>query len=262
MNQQVMAVVVGDGVGGAAPVGRSLRQAYGQGLRTMAAATAVGLGLGLMVGGIGSRLAMRALFLTSDPSVRGIISDDGFAIGRFDAMATLNLLLVGTVVGIIGAFVYLAVRPFLIGPRWLRWTTCALAAGAVVGSLLVHVDGVDFTRLGPTWFAIALFVSLPALFGLLAPPAVEWAARPGGWFRSASPRVALLPLLALLFPPLLVLVGIPSAAVIGAHHLAHRSAARSRVLRHPVILWTVRAGWLGVALLGVVALARDTIALL
>lgn len=240
----------------------STRQVHRRGLRTVAATTAVGLALGFAIGGVGGRLAMRALFLTSDPSVRGIISDDGFPIGRFDVMATLNLLLVGTVVGVIGAFVYLAVRPFLLGPRWLRQATCMLAAGAVVGSMIVHVDGVDFTRLGPTWFAIALFVALPALFGLVAPPAIEWAARPDGWFQSASHRGTLAPLLVFLFPPLLVLVGLPTAAVIGAQHASDRSASFSQVLHHPVTIWTARAGWLAVAVVGVVALARDTIALL
>lgn len=86
-------------------------------LRQVAGVTAVGLGLGFLVGGIGGRLAMRALFLTSHPSVRGLISDDGFAIGRFSFTATLNLLLVGTVLGVLGAFAYAAVRPFLLGPR-------------------------------------------------------------------------------------------------------------------------------------------------
>lgn len=261
MNQTREPTAAGPGPGPLMETG-STRQVYRRGLRRVAATTAVGLALGFAIGGVGGRLAMRALFLTSDPSVRGIISDDGFPIGRFDVMATLNLLLLGTVAGVIGAFVYLAVRPFLLGPRWLRHATCMLAAGAVVGSMIVHVDGVDFTRLGPTWFAIALFVALPALFGLVAPPAIKWAARPDGWFQSASHRAALMPLLVFLFPPLLVLVGLPTAAVIGAQHASDRSASFSQVLRHPVTIWTARAGWLAVAVVGVVVLARDTIALL
>ena len=41
-------------------------------LRTLGATTSVGLALGLVIGGIGSRLAMRALFLTTGPGVRGV----------------------------------------------------------------------------------------------------------------------------------------------------------------------------------------------
>lgn len=248
--------------GNAVVVSRSIAQAYDRGLRTMAAATAVGLALGLLLGGIGSRLAMRALFLTSDPSVRGLVSDDGFRIGQFNAAATLSLLVVGTVIGVIGAIVYLAVRPFLVGPGWLRWTTCALGAGAVVGSMIVHDDGVDFTVLAPRWFAIALFAAIPALFGFLAPPAIELATHPDGWFQSASRKVALAPLLALLFPPLLLLVGIPAAAVIGVHHVVHKSPSLDLVVRHPLTMWTVRAGWLAVGVLGAAFLARDAVALL
>lgn len=231
-------------------------------LRTMAATTAVGLALGLLVGGVGSRLAMRALFLTSDPSVRGVISDDGFPIGRFDPMASLNLLLVGTLLGVIGAFVYLAVRPFLIGPPWFRWITCSLAAGAVVGSMLVHAEGVDFTLLGPHWFAIALFVALPALFGLLAPPAVEWAARSGGWFQTRPASVALMPLATFLFPPLLLLVGVPALVVMVVHRAAQGSPGLWRRMHHPMTMWTVRAGWFAVALVGLLALIRDAAAIL
>lgn len=246
---------------GAGPPG-GLRQAYARWLRTAAAATATGAALGFVVGGIGGRLAMRALFLTSGPSVRGIVSDDGFRIGEFTLIGTLNLLLVGTLIGVIGAFVYLAVRPFLLGPLWLRSTTCGLAAGAVVGSMIVHTDGVDFTVLGPRWFAIALFVAVPSLFGFLTPPGVEWAARPSGWFQSAPAKVAMLPLLVLLFPPLLVLVGLPAIALIGAAHAVGRSSFLSSLRRHPVTMWSVRAAWLGVTVLGAIALARDTAALL
>lgn len=226
-------------------------------MRTLAATTAVGLVLGLVVGGVGSRLAMRVLFLTSGPGVRGLVSDDGFRIGQFSPAATLNLLVLCTIVGVIGAFVYLAVRPFLLGPQWLRATTCGLAGGAVVGSLIVHDDGVDFTLLRPTWLAVALFVAVPALFGLLAAPAVEWAARPDGWFLRTPTRWALLPLVVFLFPPLLLLVGVPAALVVGGGALLDRSPVWSAALRGGAFAWAMRALWLAAALAGVAALSRD-----
>lgn len=242
---------------------RLLGSATGQRIaRQLSATTAVGLLLGFVVGGIGSRLAMRALFLTTGPSVRGVVSDDGFSIGRFSATATLNLLIVTTLIGVIGAFVYLAVRPFLLGPRWLRVTGCAMAAGAVVGAMIVHPSGVDFTLLEPRWFAIALFVALPALFGALAPPACEWALRDDSWFQRAPAPVALLPLVVFLFPPLLVMIGVPVAVVLLVRRGMRQSPAVDAVVRHPAALWAARGLWVGAALLGVVALAKDTATLL
>lgn len=231
-------------------------------LRTFAATTAVGLGLGFLVGGVGGRLAMRALFLTSDPSVRGLVSDDGFPIGRFDLAATVNLLMVGTVIGVIGAFVYLAVRPFLLGPTWLRRTGCAVGAGAVVGSMLVHTDGVDFTRLGPRWFAVALFVVLPAIYGALAGVYVERAIRPDGWFATTPSWLALLPLAAYLFLPLLVVVGLPVAFVLAVRHLTRVWPTFGRVAGAPAARWVATVAWASVAFLGLWTLAADTVELL
>lgn len=231
-------------------------------LRTLGATTGVGMVLGLLIGGVCGRLAMRALFLTTGPSARGLISDDGFRIGQFSAVATANLLVTGTLFGIVGAFVYLAVRPFLIGPRWLRSLTCSLAAGAVVGSILVIPDGVDFTELSPVWFAIALFVAIPAAFGLVVPPAIEWILRPSGPAEMLPLRWVLAPLVVFLFPPLLVVVGVPLAAVLLASYVLARSAQLRRHASHGTAMWVARTAWLGIAFVGVWALSEDLLALL
>ena len=102
--------------------------------------------LGLVVGGIGSRLGMFVLRLTSPDYVRGIESDDGFTIGQVTLSGTLILLSLCTAVGVIGAFAYRLVAPALIGPPWLHSATVAVGAGAVVGALVIHPDGVDFTH--------------------------------------------------------------------------------------------------------------------
>ena len=103
--------------------------------------------------------------------MNGRQSDDDFTIGQFTFSGTYNLVLLGAAVGVIGATAYLLVRPWLIGPIWFRRLTVALAPGAVGGSMLLHADGIDFRVLTPTWFAIALFIALPFLFGL----AISWA---------------------------------------------------------------------------------------
>jgi hypothetical protein len=230
-------------------------------LRTLGAATGVGMALGLIIGGVGGRLAMRALFLTTGPGVRGVISDDGFEIGRF-SIDTINLLATGMLMGIFGAFTYLGVRPFLMGPMWLRSLGCALAAGAVVGTTLVNPEGVDFTALSPVWFAIALFVGIPAVFGAVAPATIEWILRPSGLARTAPLGWVLSPLLVFLFPPLLVLVGLPVALVLLARYALATSPRLQTYARHAAAMWAARAAWLGIALLGVAALREDLAALL
>src|SRR6476646_5216117 len=68
-----------------------------------------GVSVGIVVIGLGSRLAMLLLRLTSPDSVIGVTSDDGFEIGRVTLAGTYNLLLIGATVGFIGAVAYVAV---------------------------------------------------------------------------------------------------------------------------------------------------------
>ncbi|MEO6398914.1 MAG: hypothetical protein ABIP13_10645 [Tepidiformaceae bacterium] len=122
---------------------------------------------GLLIGGIVGRLAMFALRLTSDNSVRGIESDDGFTIGQFNLLDTLNLLAVGTVMGTLVGLIVVFGRPFF--PRRGMPIAWGLAGAAIGGALLVNSGGVDFRALGPHWFAVALFIAIPAVgAGLIA----------------------------------------------------------------------------------------------
>lgn len=123
-------------------------------------AAAGGLG-GFLIGGIGGRVAMFVLRLTSDQSVRGIESDDGFTIGRFDLLSTLSLLFVTTVMGVIVGLVVVFGRPFFPHRGMpLAWGLAGAIAG---GAILVHGDGIDFTLLEPRALAVALFIAIPAL---------------------------------------------------------------------------------------------------
>ena len=56
---------------------------------------------------------------------------------------------------------------------------CAQIGVVVVGSMLIHADGVDFTVLKPTWLAVGLFIALPALSALTIAAAVDRIGRPG-----------------------------------------------------------------------------------
>lgn len=123
-------------------------------------AAAGGLG-GVLVGGIGGRLAMLLLRFTSDDSVRGVESDDGFIIGRFDFFSTVQLLATTAVFGAIVGLLVVAGRPFL--PKRGMPFAWAVAGAIVGGQLLISGDGVDFTLLGPLWLAFAMFVAIPCI---------------------------------------------------------------------------------------------------
>ena len=216
-----------------------------------------GIPTGVLVAGMGSRLAMLVLRLTSPDSVVGVTSDDGFEIGRFTLGGTYNLLVLGASIGVIGAAAYRAVRPWLLGPAWFRRCTVAAGSGAVVGSMLIHADGIDFRVLKPTWLAVGLFVALPVLFGAVISVAVDRVsaiAVSPGWRRWVLPIV-----LVVAFPLAIVVVGI-AAVVLAVWVPVRRGLALTGGLPKVARLG-VRSAWLMIALLGLAALVGDVRAL-
>ncbi|MDG6110363.1 hypothetical protein Daura_19355 [Dactylosporangium aurantiacum] len=125
---------------------------------------------GLLVGGVGGRLFMMALARLNHPRATGVLSDDGFIIGQFTLAGTLNLLLVGTVLGVIGGLVWGAIRGLRFGPLWWRRVSVPLGATLVIGAMMVHSDGVDFTLLDPPLLAVGLTLMIP----LLASTLITW----------------------------------------------------------------------------------------
>ncbi len=101
------------------------RPAATMALRRLAVATLAGAIVGLLARGVGGRLAM-SLLASLNAEDAGTVSDDGFTIGQFTLGGTLNLLLVGTVLGALGGGIYLAVRDLRIGPAWFRWVSLAV----------------------------------------------------------------------------------------------------------------------------------------
>src|SRR5439155_4938327 len=84
---------------------------------------AIGAGaiVGLVIGGVGGRLVMLVLRLTSDSSVQGVLTDDGFRIGQFTT-ATIFLLTVTAGLGGATSALYLFVRGALPRPgRAIVW---------------------------------------------------------------------------------------------------------------------------------------------
>jgi hypothetical protein len=135
---------------------------------------------GLVFGGIGGRLAMLVLRLTSDPSLRGARTNDGFTIGIVSTQ-TLFLLGVTSALGMLGGLVYLIVRGWF-PPRW-RLAAMGAFFGVVGATGVIGPDGIDFTRLSPLPLAIAMFVAISVAYGIVMPLVVERLLRNDSWVR-------------------------------------------------------------------------------
>ena len=121
---------------------------------------------GFVVGGIGGRLFMFVLAELNSADA-GVRTDDGVPIGQFTVSGTMNLLVITTVIGVIGGLVFLALRGLRFGPQWFRVLSMPAGATMVVGSMLVHSDGVDFTLLQPVGLGVAMTLAVPFLYTLL-----------------------------------------------------------------------------------------------
>lgn len=197
--------------------------------------TASGAIAGLLVGGVGGRLAMLLLRLTSPDMVIGMTSDDGFEIGVFSA-DTLQLLAGMTVLGGANGLLYAALRGAI--PRRARLPLWMLLAAAVAGATFVNADGVDFTLLEPATLAVGLFVALPALAAALVVVLVERWIDVDPWLDRRL--VAVLLVAAAAATVALALAGIVGALALGARRAG--AGERSRPLLRvavPVVLAAV-----------------------
>ena len=185
----------------------------------------------------------------------GIESDDGFEIGRITLSGSYQLLALGAAVGVIGALAYVVVAPWLIGPGWFRRLTVGLTAGALVGSLVIVPGGIDFTFLEPTWLAVAFFVGLPVVSGIVLTLAVDLVAQPESWTRRG--RTAwLLPVVLLVLVPTAVLVLVP-VVVIVAVLLPLRRLLLQPLLGSRIGTFAVRGVFLVIPVLSFMALGED-----
>jgi hypothetical protein len=168
---------------------------------------------GLLVGGVGGRLAMRYLAATNEEH-SGAITDDGFVVGDITLGGTIELVASTTQLALVGAALFILIRPLLLGPAWFRVVSVATGTGVVVGAIVVH-PGVDIEVLDPPLLAISLFVALPfAAGGVFCLLAFRWL-DDGSWFAlghfrwvAATSTVWLLAGIGLILVVPLMLIGI------------------------------------------------------
>lgn len=213
-----------------------------------------GVSVGIVVIGLGSRLAMLLLRLTSSDSVIGVTSDDGFEIGRVTLAGTHNLMVIGAAVGFIGAVAYVAVAPWLVGPTWFRRFTVGVTAGVFVGAMLIHSDGIDFHLLGPLWLAVTLFIALPVAVGVALAVVADAVAAPGSWTARGRWRWAL-PLALLAVTPQALVIIVPMA-LIAAGLLVLRRLLLTPLRSSAVATLGVRAAFLAIPVAGSLSLGE------
>lgn len=216
-----------------------------------------GVVVGFVVNGVVNRLAM-LLLARLNPQVTGITSDDGFIMGRFTFADTASLVLVGTVIGVLGGLLFLSIRHLRFGPTWFRTASMTIGPAVVVGSMLVHTDGIDFHLLEPTWLAIALFLVLPGLFAYAVGLLVDrwtlddaWPMRSRRiWIVGLVPVAALGPFAALVVAGLIL------------RGVRHEVPTVQNLLAQPAWANLVRLGFVAVFLLALRGLTADVTTLL
>jgi hypothetical protein len=190
------------------PGRRRFRHGVVAGARGLLLGAAAGAWAGLIVGGVGGRLAMFVLRLTSPDYVRSVTSDDGFEIGVIST-DTLFLLALTVIGGALAGSAYAVARQVL--PLATRPWVWAFVGGTVGGSAILHGDGVDFNLLEPAPLAVAMFIIIPAggaaVMAILAERWDRW------WFTQRRRTVLLAAPLALLIP-VFVLPLVAAAAVV------------------------------------------------
>jgi hypothetical protein len=179
---------------------------------------------------------MLVLRLTSDPALAGAQTDDDFTIGAITG-ATVFLLLLGTLAGAMGGVVYSLVRIWL--PRNLRPAIAGVFAAVAIGGLTIEPGGIDFTALEPLSLAVAMFIALPAAYGVATAWLVERAYSRGLKIPGA------LALVVVLLPPGLtglagILVLLVAAIAVAVVLAANRADLARGLVRSSLVAWVGR----------------------
>ena len=124
-----------------------------------------GLAVGLVLGGIGGRLAMRAAAVL-EPDAAGLRTENGNVIGAITPEGTLVLLVfVGLPFGVVVGALWVVIRPWLPSSAGLRALVAVPIALAMGTTGLISATNPDFMLLGRNLAVVSLLVVLVALFG-------------------------------------------------------------------------------------------------
>jgi hypothetical protein len=194
---------------------------------------------------------MFILRLTSDPSLHGLETDDGFIIGSLTS-STIFLVAICTILGLVGGVLYLIARSWLPRPKRALYT--ATFAGIVGAAMIIKPDGIDFTLVEPVALSVPMFILLPALYGAALSLLTERFLAKTEASGSLS-KLAFLPLLGLgLIGPFGILV---LALGFVAWTLGRRVPASTELWRSAAVTWIGRTGLAAIAFISSVNLFND-----
>jgi hypothetical protein len=222
---------------------------------TLGAGVSAGFTAGVLIGGMGGRLAMLLLRITSSSQLLGIQTDDGFTIGVVSTQ-TLFLLGVTAGLGIVGGIFYVIVREWI--PTGWRIPAMTLFFGAVGASGLIGPSEVDFALLSPLPLAVALFVLIPIAYGAAMPVLAERFLRDGSLFRRGRwCWIGLGPLALLNIVGAVILM-----LALGVWALRRSVPTVVDVWRSGITTWIGRVVLVAFGVMSSVDLVRDTITIL
>jgi hypothetical protein len=132
-------------------------------LREIARGGLAGLVGGVLVGGLGGRVAM-LVAARLNPDATGRLTENGEVVGAFTLNGTLSLLLFGGVfAGIAAGVVWVVLSPWIPGHGWRRWLLTAPIGISLGGFMLVRAGNTDFVVLDLDSAIVAMLLVLVAL---------------------------------------------------------------------------------------------------
>jgi hypothetical protein len=216
-----------------------------------------GFACGAIIGGLGGRLAMFVLRLTSSPRLHGMKTDDGFIIGRISG-DTLFLVGVSSVLGILTGVLYLLIRGWL--PKLHRPSIYGALGAVVGGELFIRPGGTDFTLIDPLLVAVVMFILLPGAHGMAVAALIERFLSRSGigplWISWVLLLLGLLPL-AVLGP-----FGLGLVLLLGVGWLLNRQVPLAKVWTLSPAVWTGRAVITASGVFASVILVKDVVEVL
>jgi hypothetical protein len=231
----------------ALPVDSSAGARIREGVRVTSASIAAGMLGGLLTAGLGGRLLMRVIAVTSDERAQGRITEADEVVGEVSVDGTIFLVVfVGLFAGSVGAAVFALVRRAL--PK--RGAMAGLVIAGIVGGVLARPsdllapESIDFRILGPTWLAAIMVISLVALLGATSGALIDtFTAKWPAPSLSVRGIAGILPLIVLALPSPLIAGAIIIVGVRGWERPPRTSGTLGRAVGALLLLAGI-AGWL------------------
>jgi hypothetical protein len=128
---------------------------------------------GIIVGGVGGRLAMRFSALAGGSAISGLLTENGNVVGDITVEGISFIFISGAIAGVFGGLLYVAARGWLPVSRPWRGAAFGVLLLLAFGSGIIDGNNPDFSRFGPPVSNIGLFASLFILFGIVVAPIAE-----------------------------------------------------------------------------------------